>query len=146
MVSEERTVLQIGEVAERVGLSLRTVRYYEEVGLVTPSARTDGGFRLYSEDAVQRLLLVKQMKPLGLNLDEIRELAELIEASARPDEQIAQGLEQLAQNLGNYAGRTDEAIEKLERELAAARKLRLGIGEGLGRCQASLGRAKPAPR
>jgi len=52
----------------------------------------------------------------------------------------------LAQNLGNYAGRTDEAIEKLERELAAARKLRLGIGEGLGRCQASLGRAKPAPR
>jgi DNA-binding transcriptional MerR regulator len=56
--------MQIGEVAERTALSLRTIRYYEEVGLVPPSARTQGGFRLYTEADVERLLLVKRMKPL----------------------------------------------------------------------------------
>lgn len=145
-VSEERTLLQIGEVAERVGLSLRTVRYYEEVGLVTPSARTDGGFRLYSEAAVQRLLLVKKMKPMGLTLDEIRELAELIEWSTRPDEQTGHARQQLAEKLGSYASRTDESIEKLERQLGEARQLRLRIGEGLGRCQATLRRVEPGSR
>jgi DNA-binding transcriptional MerR regulator len=66
--------MQIGEVAERIGLSLRTIRYYEEVGLVTPSARTQGGFRLYTEHDAVRLQLVKDMKPLGFSLDEMRDL------------------------------------------------------------------------
>lgn len=55
---------QIGEVAERTGLSLRTIRYYEEVGLITPSARSQGGFRLYTEEDIARLGVVKAMKPL----------------------------------------------------------------------------------
>lgn len=65
---------QIGAVAERVGLSLRTVRYYEEQGLVVPEARTDGGFRLYTEQQVDRLFLVKKMKPLNFTLNEMRTL------------------------------------------------------------------------
>jgi DNA-binding transcriptional MerR regulator len=65
---------QIGEVADRVGLSLRTVRYYEEAGLVRPSQRTDGGFRLYGDEEIERLNLVKQMKPLGFSLQEMRQL------------------------------------------------------------------------
>ncbi len=63
-----RDRMQIGEVAERTGLSLRTIRYYGEVGLVVPSARSKGGFRLYTESDVARLLLIKQMKPLGVQL------------------------------------------------------------------------------
>lgn len=66
--------MQIGEVAERIGLSLRTIRYYEEVGLITPSARSQGGFRLYTEHDASRLQLVKDMKPLGFSLDEMRDL------------------------------------------------------------------------
>jgi DNA-binding transcriptional MerR regulator len=66
--------MHIGEVAERVDLSLRTIRYYEEVGLIAPSARTQGGFRLYTEADVARLQLVKDMKPLGFSLDEMRDL------------------------------------------------------------------------
>ncbi|SDJ14694.1 MerR HTH family regulatory protein [Lentzea albidocapillata subsp. violacea] len=56
--------MQIGE-AERIGLSLRTIRYYEEVGLVVPSARSQGGFRPYTEPDVQRLGVIMRMKPLG---------------------------------------------------------------------------------
>lgn len=71
--------VQIGEVAERTGLSLRSIRYYEEVGLVTPSSRTSGGFRLYSDLDVSRLLLIKRMKPLDLSLEEMREVLGILD-------------------------------------------------------------------
>ena len=71
---EQSRTMRIGEVAERLGLSMRSIRYYEETGLVTPTARTSGGFRLYSEADVQRLLLVMQMKPLDYTLDQMRQV------------------------------------------------------------------------
>ena len=134
--AEDTRLLQIGEAAERVGLSLRTVRYWEEVGLVTPSARSIGRFRLYSEADVERLLLLKQMKPLGLTLEEMRELADLIEQGERPRELSEFGLRSLVEALNGYAVRADTATEKLERGLSEARQLRLRIGERLGHCQA----------
>ncbi len=66
--------MQIGRVAELCGLSLRTVRYYEEQGLIAPDGRSDGGFRLYTDAQVERLLLIKQMKPLGFTVAQMREL------------------------------------------------------------------------
>lgn len=66
--------MQIGEVATRTELSLRTIRHYEESGLVVPSARSRGGFRLYTEADVSRLMVIRRMKPLGFTLDEMREL------------------------------------------------------------------------
>jgi MerR family transcriptional regulator, copper efflux regulator len=71
-------LLQIGQVADRTGLSLRTIRFYEENGLVRPTSRTDGGFRLYSEDDVARLEVIKRMKPLGFSLEEMQELLTLL--------------------------------------------------------------------
>ena len=65
---------RIGEVADRIGLSLRSIRYYEESGLVTPSARTSGGFRMYSELDVQRLIAIMQLKPLGFTLERTGEI------------------------------------------------------------------------
>jgi DNA-binding transcriptional MerR regulator len=127
-------LLQIGDVAERVGLSLRTVRYYEEMGLVSPSARTDGGFRLYSEADVQRLFALKRMKALGLPLDEMGALADLIDRSALPGNLATPELEQLVQSLRDYAAQTDAATSRLERHLAQARELRIQLGEQLGRC------------
>jgi MerR family copper efflux transcriptional regulator len=67
-------LMQIGQVAERTGLSLRTIRFYEENGLVIPTARSEGGFRLYSENDVSRLDVIKRMKSLGFTLEEMREL------------------------------------------------------------------------
>ncbi|GAA1467678.1 MerR family transcriptional regulator [Nocardiopsis exhalans] len=77
--------MQIGEVAERTGLSLRTIRYYGEVGLVEPSARSRGGFRLYTEEDVDRLQLIKRMKPLDFSLDETRELLETLDLLNAPE-------------------------------------------------------------
>lgn len=75
---------QIGEVAERTRLSLRTIRYYEEVGLVVPSARSQGGFRLYAEADIARLQLVRRMKPLDFSLEEMRELLRTVDALTDP--------------------------------------------------------------
>ncbi|AGZ42273.1 MerR family transcriptional regulator [Actinoplanes friuliensis] len=86
-------MMQIGEAAERVGLSIRTIRHYEETGLITPSARSDGGFRLYTEPDLARLAVVKRMKPLGFTLEEMRDLLEVLDAleagTARGDELAA---------------------------------------------------------
>lgn len=65
--------LRIGEVAERVRVSERTLRYYEELGLVTPSEHTPGGNRRYTEDDVARVEQIRHLQSLvGFNLDEIR--------------------------------------------------------------------------
>jgi DNA-binding transcriptional MerR regulator len=75
--------MQIGEVAERTGLSLRTIRYYGEVGLVPPSARSEGGFRLYSEGDVARFRIIMRMKPLEFSLDEMKGVLDLFDALSR---------------------------------------------------------------
>lgn len=69
----------IGELADRTGLSLRTIRFYEEVGVLDPAPRTQGGFRVFTEDDLQRLLVVRQMKPLGFSVEEMRELLSAVD-------------------------------------------------------------------
>ena len=73
-------MMQIGEAAERAGLSVRTIRHYEEIGLITPSARSDGGFRLYTDADLARLAVVKRMKPLGFTLEEMGDLLRVLDA------------------------------------------------------------------
>jgi MerR family transcriptional regulator, repressor of the yfmOP operon len=66
--------LRIEQVSERTGLTKRTLRYYEEIGLLEPPSRTEGGYRLYSQEDIQRLLRIKRLRDLiGLSLAEIRE-------------------------------------------------------------------------
>lgn len=74
------TTMHIGAVAERTGLSLRTLRHYDEVGLLRPSGRSDGGFRLYTDADVERLLLIRRMKPLGFTLEEMADLLTIVDA------------------------------------------------------------------
>lgn len=64
-------VLRIGEVARRTGLSVRTLRHYDELGLLVPGDRTDGAHRLYTPDDVRRLLAIVHLKSLGLSLTEV---------------------------------------------------------------------------
>ena len=125
--------MQIGEVAERIGLSLRTIRYYEEVGLITPSARTQGGFRLYTERDAVRLQLVKDMKPLGFSLDEMRDLLGVLDgldgvddAGTTPAEREAL-LERLAMFRVAADARTDALRAQLRIAESFAGKLRRRI-------------------
>lgn len=115
MPSTER-LLQIGEVAERVGLSLRTVRYYEEMGLLTPARRSEGGFRLYSEEEVERLGLIKEMKPLGFSVEEMRDLLEARDTLRDPDADDA-GLEDARERLKEFAVAAAESCDKLRSQL-----------------------------
>ncbi|MTD13837.1 MerR family transcriptional regulator [Nakamurella sp. YIM 132087] len=71
-------LMQIGELAERTELSLRTIRHYDDEGLLTPSARSTGGFRLYSSQDLDRLMVIRRMKPLGFSIDEMRDLLDIL--------------------------------------------------------------------
>ncbi|WP_240670554.1 MerR family transcriptional regulator [Actinoplanes solisilvae] len=109
--------MQIGEAAERVGLSIRTIRHYEEAGLVVPSARSEGGFRLYTEPDLDRLRVIKRMKPLGFTLEEMRELLVVLdELATAQGEQRAGLLDRLA--MFHTAART--RVEALRAQLDMA--------------------------
>ncbi|MFW2514010.1 MerR family transcriptional regulator [Demequina sp. SO4-13] len=110
---------QIGEAAERTGLSLRTIRYYEEVGLITPSARSHGGFRLYTESDIARLMLVKRMKPLGFSLDEMRDLLGVLDELERTD-LGADARASAHVRLGEFEAAADERCASLRSQLETA--------------------------
>ncbi len=113
------TMFQIGELAERVGLSLRTVRYYEEMGLLSPKKRSEGGFRLYTEDQVDRLALIKQMKPLGFTISEMRELLDA-RATLRSQRAGAKARRAAADALSAFADQAAERVLELRSQLDQA--------------------------
>jgi len=100
----ERTdpYLQIGEVAERTGVTQRTLRFYEEKGLLKPPSRMDGGFRLYSEADVKRVTQIRRLQDLlGVALADIKEMVDAEEmlrelrAQYDPESDVAEKRRQL---------------------------------------------------
>ena len=116
-MAEER--MQIGEVAERTGLSVRTIRFYEESGLVAPSARSQGGFRLYTDDDVARLQLIRRLKPLDFTLDEMRELLVLLDEVAERPPAGSIDADVLAR-LGMYRQLADQRVTALHAQWSSA--------------------------
>lgn len=112
--------MQIGEVATRTELSLRTIRHYEDSGLVIPSARSQGGFRLYTETDVARLMIIRRMKPLGFTLDEMRDLLEAtdrLDAAGQPAEGERAAL---LERVRGYEAAATRKIEELQVQLSRA--------------------------
>ncbi|BAH48271.1 MerR family transcriptional regulator [Rhodococcus opacus] len=113
--------MQIGEVAERTELSIKTIRHYDEVGLVTPSERSAGGFRLYTDADVQRLLVIRRMKPLGFTLDEMRQLLDSLDildtTGSGHDRVAAQAF------VTDCHTRAEESCRKLRKQVAYAEEL-----------------------
>lgn len=66
--------LQIGEVAAHSGVSVDTVRYYEQLKLLPRAARSSGGFRIFPAEAVERIRFIKQAQEMGFSLDEVKQL------------------------------------------------------------------------
>lgn len=126
MTAEEVVAtMHIGELAGRSQISLRTIRHYDEVGILKPSGRTQGGFRLYTERDFTRLMLIRRMKPLGFALEEMAELLRIIgeleaagagpataEVRAALDAFIEQATARRAE-LEEQIGMADEFIELL---------------------------------
>lgn len=77
----EPGMMHIGELAERTDLSLRTIRHYDQIGLLTPSGRSEGGFRLYTDDDFDRLMLIRRMKPLGYSLEQMGDLLHALDST-----------------------------------------------------------------
>lgn len=128
--------MQIGEVAARTELSLRTIRHYETTGLVTPSARSQGGFRLYTESDVARLMVIRRMKPLGFTLDEMRAL---LDATDRLDSGETLSLaehEALLDRIRGFERAAQERVADLRTQLARAEEFAVTLAERLTRTPA----------
>ncbi len=102
MPDTSEAYLQIGEVAERTGVTQRTLRFYEEKGLLRSPTRMEGGFRLYSEDDVRRVEHIRRLQNLlGLTLAEIKEMVEAeeilreLKAQYRPEAEVSEKKRQL---------------------------------------------------
>lgn len=115
--------MKIGEVAERTALSIRSLRHYDELGLVSPSAHSRGGFRLYTPGDVERLLLIRRMKPLGFSLERMRDFCRALDRRADDpagsaaliaeiEAEATERLERLRTHLG-YAEEFVEIIARL---------------------------------
>ncbi|GAA2015377.1 MerR family transcriptional regulator [Nocardioides kribbensis] len=120
----ETRAMHIGEVATRTDLSLRSLRHWDEVGLLRPSGRTDGGFRLYTERDVERILLIRRMKPLGFSLEEmgaaLADLDLLAEEGPGPDTGPGAPRAAARERLAAVQAEAAARREKLVRQLAMA--------------------------
>ncbi len=112
---------QIGEVADRTGVTQRTLRFYEEKGLLRPPERMDGGFRLYSENDVTRIGYIMQLQDLlGFTLSEIKDMVEAEElllqmvSTRRPDRELPERLQRSEQIIGALTRQLDVVAHKVE--------------------------------
>ncbi|MFF8969937.1 MerR family transcriptional regulator [Streptomyces sp. NPDC014995] len=123
--------MQIGEVAARTELSLRTIRHYEETGLVIPSARSQGGFRLYTEADVARLMVIRRMKPLGFALDEMRALLEATDRLDSGGELPPEEREALLERIRGFERAARQRVEELRTRLSRAEEFAATLAERL---------------
>jgi DNA-binding transcriptional MerR regulator len=110
----EEAYLQIGEVAERTGVTQRTLRFYEEKGLLKAPSRLEGGFRLYSEDDVQRVEQIKRLKTLlGFTLADIKEMVEAEEVKSQLRAEYRREAD-----VSDRQAKISKALEVTERQVA----------------------------
>ncbi|MFI0817148.1 MerR family transcriptional regulator [Streptomyces sp. NPDC021098] len=129
--------MQIGEVAARTELSLRTIRHYEETGLVVPSARSQGGFRLYTEADVARLMVIRRMKPLGFTLDQMRDLLEATDRLDSGAELPPGEREELLGRVRGFEEAAQQRVADLRTQLARAEEFAATLGKRLTSAQRS---------
>ncbi len=118
--------MNIGEAAALSGLPAKTIRYYEEAGLVTPAARGDNGYRRYSEQDVHRLRFLQRARSLGFSIQECRELLSLYEDKSRASADVKAIARQ--------------HLQDIERKIAELESLRDLLGELVAKCH---GDARP---
>ena len=124
----------IEQVAAQTGLTKRTLRYYEEVGLLPPTGRTEGNYRRYTQEDVQRLERIKNLRDLlGFSLADIREI--LLAEDERDQIRVAYRQETEVTTKISHLERVDELIrhqlELIEQKIAGLEQMRISLQEKL---------------
>lgn len=115
-------LMQISDLAEKLGITTRTIRLYEKLGLVSPPNRTEGRVRYYEASDVKRFKFVLKLKTLGLSLDEMKELADIYKREDNiPNKILPRLLELLDTHLTSIRQKV-ATLKSLETEIEAYRK------------------------
>ena len=129
--SGEADAMSIGVACEQTGLSARTIRYYEELGLLPGVRRRAGGRRVYGPDEVERLRFIQRLKALGLSLAEVKELNAVYAIGGSTQAMLERLDEQLGRHLSGLDARISE-LATLREEIGTYRdhvaKRRNGAG------------------
>ena len=102
--------ISIGELAKKLEMSQRTIRYYEEIGLLNSIKRVEGGRRIYTDADLRRLKLIKRLKIMGMTLSDMQEL-EAMWTYEKSNEKV---LKRLLELLGSHLKRLDDRIADLD--------------------------------
>jgi DNA-binding transcriptional MerR regulator len=123
--------LRIGELASQVGLNPKTIRYYEDIGVLPAPERTEAGYRIYGEPDADRLLFIKTAQRLGITLDEIREILAFRDRGEQPCQYV---LGVLRRERAEIDRRIAE-LRKLRAELVSLEAEAEGIANGAKFCR-----------
>lgn len=115
---EDPRMWRIGELAAKLGMDPRTLRYYETIGLIPPPRRTSSGYRLYGMAERERLRFIRKARAIGLSLSEIREILRLRDAGQEPYDHVIALLDRKIADLT----RQIRALETFRRELQGLRR------------------------
>jgi len=110
MNRSETKLVQIGELAKSLGITTRTIRYYEEIGLMGRSERPGGSTRTYNKDDILRLKFILKLKNLGISLKEIEELSDIFDINQKSFTKITPKLIEI---LDNHIAKVDEKMASL---------------------------------
>ena len=110
MKETKEQLTSIGEIAKKLDMSQRTIRYYEEIGLLNSIKRVEGGRRIYTDEDLRRLKLIKRLKIMGMTLSEMQEL----EAMWTIEKSTDKVLKRLSELLENHLKRLDDRITDLD--------------------------------
>jgi DNA-binding transcriptional MerR regulator len=126
-------LVRVGEVAERLEVSPRTIKYYEEIGLVEPEERSAGGFRLYGDREIGRLGRILEMKSIGYSLAAIRELLAVRDTAQEADKVTV--LRRATEHLRERELEVSARILKIHEDLERAEALREELGRDIALCE-----------
>ena len=135
-----------GDLARATGSTVRTIRHYEEEGLLRPSQVSCGGHRRYSEDDLERLRLIGDLRELGLSLCEIKSILELRSGCTTAAEFAARFRQVVEVHLGE-AQRRLERLRRMRREiLDSLEVVEARLRDGAARCPCAVAEADHVPR